>query len=83
MGGENSSPNSVAPQNVTFFSDGNVLRDIGKLEGRIDGHDRDIERLGKFGEDISKLKEWRAYIMGVAAAMSAVIPLIMRYLGWL
>ena len=80
---ENSSPNSVAPQNVTFFSDGNVLRDIGKIEGRLDGHDKDIARLAKFGDDIAKLKEWRSYIMGIAAAMSAAIPLIMKHFGWL
>ena len=41
---ENSSPDSVAPQNVTFFSDGNVLRDIGKIEGRLDGVEKSIPR---------------------------------------
>lgn len=80
---ENSSPNSAAPQNITYFSDGNVLRDIGKLEGRIDGHDKDIERLNKFGEDITKLKEWRSYLMGGAAILSIIIPLVMKHFGWI
>lgn len=83
MATENSSANSTAPQNIAYFSDGNVLRDIGKLEGRLDSHDKEIERLGKFGEDIAKLREWRAYTMGAAALASVIIPLLMKSFGWL
>lgn len=32
---ENSTPASV-PVNVAYFSDGNFLRDLGKLEGKMD-----------------------------------------------
>lgn len=45
MPNENSSLNSPAPQNIAYFSDGNVLRDIGRIEARLDAHDRNHQAL--------------------------------------
>lgn len=76
MPNENSSPNSPAPQNITYFSDGNVLRDLGRFEGRLDGHDREIKEckddISKIRDSVSKLKEWKAFIIGGAAVVSAI-----------
>lgn len=76
MTDQNSSPNSSAPNNVAYFSDGNVLRDIGRLEAK-------VERISELEKDVSKLKEWRSYMMGLAAAASFIVPLIMKYFGLL
>lgn len=48
---ENSSP---TPTNVAYFSDGNVLRDMGRAEGRLDGHDRELKEVK---DAIQKLQE--------------------------
>ncbi len=73
---ENSSPNSSAPNNITYFSDGNILRDLGKFEGRLDGHDREIKEckddIKKVADSVAKLKEWRAFIVGGAAVVAAI-----------
>ena len=84
---ENSSPNSAPPQNMAYFSDGNVLRDIGNAEGRLNGHDREFrevkDELSKIRSDISALREWRAYLTGGIAVASVLVPLLMKQLGWL
>lgn len=76
MSEQNSTPFSSAPQNVAFFSDGNVLRDLGKIEARLDGHDREIkeckDELGKVRDAVAKLKEWKAFLIGGAAVVAAV-----------
>lgn len=51
---ENSSPNSSAPLNVAYFSDGSVLRDLGKLEGNIESMQGSISDLKN---DVRTLKE--------------------------
>ena len=55
---ENSSP---TPTNVAYFSDGNVLRDMGRAEGRLDGHDRELKEikdsLKALSDSVAKLKE--------------------------
>ena len=60
MPNENSSLNSPAPQNIAYFSDGNVLRDIGRIEARLDAHDREIkeckDELGRLRDSVSKLR---------------------------
>ena len=89
MPNENSSPNSPAPQNITYFSDGNLLRDMGRVEARLDAHDREFKEckddLKIVKESVAKLKEWKAFIIGgaivVAAVASWVTSLILKYLG--
>ena len=76
MPNENSSLNSPAPPNIAYFSDGNVLRDIGRIEARLDAHDREIkeckDELGRLRDSVSKLKEWKAFIIGGAVVISAI-----------
>lgn len=76
MPNENSSLNSPAPQNIAYFSDGNVLRDIGRIEARLDAHDREIkeckDELERLRDSVSKLKEWKAFIIGGAVVISAI-----------
>lgn len=75
---ENSSPNSVAPQNVAYFSDGNILRDLGRLEARIDAHDKEFEKLNELSKEVSKLKEWRAYLLGGVAVVGLAVTSFMK-----
>lgn len=76
MPNENSSLNSPAPQNIAYFSDGNVLRDIGRIEARLDAHDREFKEckddLKIVKESVAKLKEWKAFIIGGAVVISAI-----------
>lgn len=82
---ENSSP---TPTNVAYFSDGNVLRDMGRAEGRLDGHDRELKEIKDaiktLSESVAKLKEWKAFLIGGALVVSSVASLatgfIMKYL---
>lgn len=80
---QNSSPNSVAPQNITYFSDGNVLRDLGRLEARVDALTKDIERLSKYGDRIEALVKWQYTIAGGAVVLSLLLsafgPLILKF----
>jgi hypothetical protein len=84
MSEQNSTPYSGAPQNVPFFSDGNVLRDIGKIEARLDGHDRDLkdckDEIGKLRDAVAKLKEWKAFIIGGAIVVAAIASWITNLL---
>lgn len=54
MADNNSTPYSVAPQNVPYFSDGSVLRDLGKLEGSIESMQMSIAEIK---DDVKTLKE--------------------------
>lgn len=80
MSEQNSTPFSNAPQNVAFFSDGNVLRDLGKIEGRIEGHDRELkeckDEIGKIRESVALLKEWRAYVLGGAGVIALIVSVL-------
>lgn len=86
MTDQNSAPNSAAPQNITYFSDGNVLRDLGRIEARLDGHDREFkeckDELDKIRDAVAKLKEWKAFLIGgsvvVAAAASWITSLFLK-----
>lgn len=53
-------------------------------ETRIDNHDKEIEALkkkcGQLGEEISKLKEWRAYMMGGIGVCMFLGPLVLKWL---
>lgn len=53
MADNNSTPYSVAPQNVPYFSDGSVLRDLGKLEGSIESMQMSIAEIK---DDVKTLK---------------------------
>ena len=76
MSSENDSQNSPAPRNIAYFSDGNVLRDLGRFEGRLDAHDREIsdckQDLRKLKDAVSKLQEWKAFIIGGAAVVAGI-----------
>lgn len=84
MSEQNSTPYSNAPQNVAFFSDGNVLRDLGKIEARLDGHDRELkeckDEIGKIRESVAQLKEWRAYVLGGAGAIAIIVSAVISLL---
>lgn len=54
MADNNSTPYSVAPQNVPYFSDGSILRDLGKLEGSIESMQMSIAEIK---DDVKTLKE--------------------------
>ena len=79
---ENSSP-SPAQANVAYFSDGSVLRDLGKLEGKLEALEKRVESHDRLAKEISELKEWRAWIKGGIALVGIfsgiVFPLIMKY----
>jgi hypothetical protein len=74
---ENSSP---TPTNVAYFSDGNVLRDMGRAEGRLDGHDRELKEikdsLKALSDSVAKLKEWKAFIIGGSVVIGSVASLV-------
>ncbi len=79
---ENSTPTPVQ-SNVAYFSDGNILRDLGKLEGKLESLEKRVETHDKLAKEIGELKEWRAWVKGGIAIMGIVsgivLPLIMKY----
>ncbi len=80
---ENSSPAPVQP-NVAYFSDGNILRDLGKIEGKLESLEKRVDKHDGLGKEISDLKEWRAWIKGGAAAVGvasgSIGPLVLKYI---
>lgn len=60
MPNENSSPNSPAPQNITYFSDGNILRDMGRVEARLDAHDREFKECK---DDLKIVKDSSTFLL--------------------
>ena len=68
----------------SFSSEKELLKDVAKAETRIDNHDKEIEALkkkcGQLGEEISKLKEWRAYMMGGIGVCMFLGPLVLKWL---
>lgn len=57
---------------------GNILRDLGRLEARIDAHDKEFEKLNELSKEVSKLKEWRAYLLGCVAVVGLTVTLVMK-----
>ena len=76
---ENSTPASV-PVNVAYFSDGNFLRDLGKLEGKMDALEKRVEKQDKFADDINAIKEWKAMVIGGSAVVSAICSAVVVWL---
>lgn len=80
---ENSTPASV-PVNVAYFSDGNFLRDLGKLEGKMDALEKRVEKRvekqDKFADDINAIKEWKAMVIGGSAVVSAICSAVVVWL---
>ena len=76
---ENSTPASV-PVNVAYFSDGNILRDLGKLEGKMDALEKRVEKQDKFADDINAIKEWKAMVIGGSAVVSAICSAVVAWL---
>ncbi len=77
--------NSPAPSNIVYFSDPSFLQTVGKLEGTTEGLIKKLEQLEDtvklHGQDIVKLKEWRAKIAGAILVCSFLVPIILRYVG--
>lgn len=73
---ENSSPAPVQP-NVAYFSDGNILRDIGKLEGKVDALKERVDKHEKF---VDELKEWKSKVIGGCVVASAVFSFVATWI---
>nr|DAH64570.1 MAG TPA: Hemolysin [Caudoviricetes sp.] len=73
------SPPPFQENNMAFFSDGNVLKDIGKLEGRLDSLEKRVDGHEKFAEEITKLKEFRSMMLSGVAVISAIISALVTY----
>ncbi len=73
---ENSSPAPAQP-NVAYFSDGNILRDLGKLEGKVDSLKERVDKHEKF---VDEFKDWKAKIIGGCVVVSAVFSVIATWL---
>ncbi len=65
---------------MTYFSDGNVLKEIGKLEGRLDSLEKRADSHEKFAEEEkTKLKEFRSMMLSGVAIISAIISALVTY----
>lgn len=77
-------PNAQSVYSPYFSSEKELLKDVAKAETRIDNHDKEIEALktkcGQLGEEISKLKEWRAYMMGGIGVCMFLGPLVLKWM---
>ena len=67
--------NSAAPGNSPFYS-GDLAVGVGRAEGRLDGHDRELqainEELRKLRQDIASLREWRAGVIAIASVVGSI-----------
>ncbi len=83
---ENSSPapNVQSVYSPYFSSEKELLKGVAKSETRLDNHDREIQSLKdecqSLRAELSKVKEWRAYIMGGIAVCMFLGPLVLKWM---
>ena len=75
MGNTRKDENSAAPGNSRFYSE-DLAVGVGRAEGRLDGHDRELhavnEELRKLRQDIASLREWRAGVVAIASVVGGI-----------